>query len=493
MNSNARSIETTWRARILFILATIGAMVGSGSIWRFPRLVAMYGGAAFLIPYSIAVFTVAIPLLIAEGIIGRETRCGVVHGFAKYAGREYAWLGAWIMWVNTAIMFYYSVVCGWSLAYFIYGLSGVYGVYKPGMGIRLWSSFIGSVWQPILFTAVVWLLTWIVLVKGTRGIEHTVRVMVPSIFIILALVLIRAITMKGSEVGLEYMFRPEIHRLTNAEVWLQAYSQVLWSTGAGWGIFLTYCSYLRKDDDINLNAAIAALGVSSAAVLAGPAVITTVAVTAPLIGIDPLRVYAEGNVGLTFIWLTELFPLIPFGAFIGTLFFLALFFAAFTSQIAIAEVPIKVLTDFGISRRRAATYVCIAGMVLALPAAISIDWLNNQDWVWGVGLLLNTLMLSIVMVRTGLERNRHVANRGSDIVIGRWWNAMVGFVAPLSVAMVLTWWIVQSISWYPDWWNPLKVFSTGTALLQWSLAMSVIYVVVNRVLASRLSCEKPQR
>jgi len=475
-----------WGTRLGFIFAIIGAMVGSGNIWRFPRMMAMYGGGAFLIPYSIALFTVAIPLLISEGIIGRETGNSTILGFAKYAGKKYAWLGAWVAWVNIAIMFYYAVVNGWALAYFVKGLTGLYASYAPGKGLETWNAFIGG-WQPLFFTILVWLFTWYVMAVGVKRIEKVATFMVPSLILFLVVVIIRAVTMPGADVGLTYMFKFDTSKLSNAEAWLQAYSQVLWSTGAGWGIYLTYSSYLKKNDDINLNSHITGFGDTSAALLGGLAVITTVAVTAPLIGIDPFKVYAEGNVGLTFIWLTELFPKVPAGFAIGTLFYLALFFAAFTSQIAITDVFVKNVVDFGIPRKKAATYVAIIGLIAGIPAAIKIGWLDNQDWVWGDALLISAVVISFIMLKTGLEKNREIANRGSDIKIGKWWDIMIGYIAPLSIIVVLLWWIKQSINWYPEtWWKPTETFSTGTVIFQWIIAAIAIWIIVNKMLMPKI-------
>jgi len=215
-----------WGTRLGFIFAILGVMIGSGNIWRFPRMMAMYGGGAFLIPYSIALFTVAIPLLIAEGIIGRETGKSTILGFAKYAGKKYAWLGAWVAWVNIAIMFYYAVVNGWALAYFVKGLTGLYASHAPRKGLKTWNAFISG-WQPLLFTILVWIFTWYVMARGVRGIEKVATFMVPSLLVFLAIVAIRAILMPGSEVALNYMFKFDISKLSNAEAWLQAYSQVL--------------------------------------------------------------------------------------------------------------------------------------------------------------------------------------------------------------------------------------------------------------------------
>ncbi len=475
----SKDVGGSWSTRVGFIMAALGAMIGSGNIWRFPREVAMNGGGVFIIPYTIALVTVAVPLLIAEGIIGRETNNGPILGFAKFFGRKYSWLGGWLVWVNTAIMFYYAIVAGWALYYFVIGFTGTYAHYTPGMGQTIWNSMIHHVWKPLLFGFIVWVFTWLALVKGTRGIERVTQVMVPLLFVFLAIVAIRALTMPGAAAGLKYLYHGDVAKLYSSETWIQAYSQILWSTGAGWGIFLTYAAFLKKKDDVNLNSHITGWGNCSASQLAALAVIPTIAALAPLIGKSAMDIYQAGNTGMTFIWLTDLLAKLPGGVVIGPLFYLALFFAAFTSQIAIAEVPIKAVEDFGVSTKRAVTYVTIAGFIFGIPAAVSIKWLNNQDWVWGVGLLISATIIALLMLKKGLSKAREMANEGSDIKIGKWWDILLGYVTPVSIVAILIAWIWRSIKWYPHtWWKITETYSPGTTLAQWVVAAIVIYLVI---------------
>jgi NSS family neurotransmitter:Na+ symporter len=469
--------EQRWGTRLGFLLSAVGAMVGAGNIWRFPRLLAMYGGGVFLIPYTLALFIVAIPLLIAEGIIGRSTGKGTILGFVKYGGgNRYAWAGIWILWVNVAILSYYSVITGWGLAYVVKGFAGLYTSYAPGKGLEVWNTFIGG-WQPLFFTIVVWLFAWYVMAKGVRGIEKINTLMVPSLILLLVIISIMVVAMPGADIGLEYIFDFDVSKLSNPQVWVQAFSQVLWSTGAGWGIYTTYSSYLKRGDDIVLNSHITGFSDSSASLLASIAVVVTVAITAPVIGINPFKIYAEGNVGLTYIWLTELFPIAPAGFVLGIFFYLAFFFAAFCSLIGISAVLLRNIVDFGVPRKKAVTRMVVICLCCGIPAAISLNWLNNQDWVWSNALLISSIIFSLLMVKTGLSRNREEANRGSDLRIGRWWEIFVGYISPVTILAVLSWWIIDSIKQHPGtWWKVTDVYSVGTFVVQCLLAVLAIWI-----------------
>ena len=104
--------------------------------------------------------------------------------------------------------------------------------------------------------------------------------------------------------------------------------------------------------------------------------------------------------------------------------------------------------------------------------------------------LISAVVISFVMLKTGLERNREIANRGSDIGIGKWWDITIGYIAPLSIIVVLLWWIKQSIDWYPEtWWNPLETFSTGTVIFQWIIAAIAIWIIVNKMLMPKIEAK----
>jgi NSS family neurotransmitter:Na+ symporter len=181
----------------------------------------------------------------------------------------------------------------------------------------------------------------------------------------------------------------------------------------------------------------------------------------------------------------QLFARIPFGQAFMVLFFLALAFAAFTSLIAMIELATRVLLDAGVERSRAIKLVGTVGFALGLPSAVSLRVLHNQDWVWGVALMVSGLFFAIAVIVNGVERFRReqLNHEHSDIRVGKWWDVVVVVLVPLQAGILLVWWLWQARGWNPTGWlNPLGEDSVGTILLQWGLVL-VGLIAANRWLA----------
>jgi len=135
--------------------------------------------------------------------------------------------------------------------------------------------------------------------------------------------------------------------------------------------------------------------------------------------------------------------------------------------------------NFGISRQKAAIYAGIATFLFGIPSAVSINFLDNQDWVWGVGLLISGLLTAVAMMKYGVEKARSQINETSDLHIGGWWTFLIRII-PLMFVVIFGWWVMQSIEWYPDdWWHPFEVFSTGTMVFQWVILFIICYALNN--------------
>lgn len=183
-------------SRWALIIATIGIAVGTGNIWRFSRIVAQNGGGSFLIPWVIFLLIWSVPLIIAEFAIGKHTRMGPVGALAKTAGRKFGWMGAFIVFVSTAIMFYYSVVTGWCLRYFFSSISG--NLFEVGDYLKYWNNFADS-YEPVVFHFIAIAFVAYVVFKGvTKGIERVTKILVPSLLVILLILFVRAITLPNA-------------------------------------------------------------------------------------------------------------------------------------------------------------------------------------------------------------------------------------------------------------------------------------------------------
>jgi neurotransmitter:Na+ symporter, NSS family len=483
--------QETFSSRWGVIVAGLGMAVGTGNLWRFPRIAAQNGGAAFLIPWMIFLFIWSLPLLIAEFAMGRGTRRGVIGAFARLIGAKFAWMGGFVTLCTVMILFYYSVVTGWTLKYFLAALTGELQGVTPG---EYWETYTASIWQPIFFHVVSALVGGFIILQGVvKGIERANKILIPTLFGLLIVAVVRSVTLPGAERGLEFLFNPDLSALWHYRTWLEALSQSAWSTGAGWGLILTYGSYLRRNDDIVLNSATIGFGDHSASLLAGMAVLPPAfALLAPAQAMDAM---AAGNEGLMFIWIPQLFERIPAGGFFLTLFFLALFCAALSSLIAMIELATRVLMDLGLARTTAVTSVIGAVIVFGLPSAVSLEFFRNQDWVWGLGLMVSGLFIALAATKFGPDRFREemVNVPGNDLNVGWWYGWTLKYLVPAQFVVMFGWWVYQSVTAYdPEgWWNPLHTFSIGTCVVQWGIVLAIV-VGLNRRLAEASLKEQPE-
>jgi neurotransmitter:Na+ symporter, NSS family len=501
----------TFSTRWAMMLAMLGMAVGTGNIWRFPRIVAQNGGGEFLVPWIVFLFMWSIPLIMVEFGLGRKTRSGPVAAFLRVLGPKWAWMGAWIAFVATAIMFYYAVVTGWTLRYIWAALAGQVPGQEPG---TFWNHYTTSWWPLLTHGLSIVLGVWVV-ARGVTAIERVAKVMMPTLIVLVLVLAIRAVTLPGAGAGLHYLFHVDWRGLGNANLWVQALTQNAWDTGAGWGLVLCYAAYLRQREDTTLNAVMLPAANNMVSLLSGIMVLCTVfAVVPELVGnlaarpeslsaypqlADAVRagqpltadliqktIFGAGNEGLTFIWMPQLFARIPFGRLFMLLFFVALAFAAFTSLVSMIELATRVLLDAGLERAQAIRWVGVVGFLLGVPSALSLGVLHNQDWVWGVGLMLSGLFFAIAVIGSGVRkfREEQLNHPDSDLHLGRWWELLIAGIVPLEAVVLLVWWLVQG-SGPTGWLNPFGVDNAGTILFQWGLVL-VVLLALNRWLVARI-------
>lgn len=474
-----------FKTKLGFILAGLGMAVGAGNIWRFPRVVSQNGGGAFILVWAIFLFTWSLPLLIIEFGMGKRSKKGLIGAFKEFAGEKFAWMGTFVAFVSTAIMFYYAVVTGWFLRYFFFFL------FPRGEKLdteAIWSGFtsqtsLSHFWEtPYFFQFIALLMTALVVYFGiSRGIEKANRVLIPTLFFLLIIALIYVMFQPKFMAGLNYFFDFKWEQLKNYEVWLNALSQSAWSTGAGWGLLLTYAVYASKKEDPVVSPTVIGLGDNSVSLLAGLIIIPTVF---SLSGAGIEQVMKAENEGLAFIHLPRLFTQMPAGDILIIVFFVALFFASFTSLISMLELPVRILMDGGMKRKRAITLVASVGFLLGLPSALDVRVLKNQDWVWGLGLMVSGIFFIFAVWRYNVDRfRREVINAHSVIKLNRGFNLVVKYVIPLEFVVMLGWWFYQSIGWGKgnagEIINIFGQYSLGTTLFQWGVVL-VAFILFNK-------------
>lgn len=462
-------------SRLGLLLSILGIAIGTGNIWRFPRIVAQNGGGSFLIPWLIFLLSWSIPLLIVEFAMGKKTRKGPFASFNQLLGTGSGWMGGFVWIVATGIMFYYSVVCGWCFRYLAYSVTGTVAA-TSDLG-ALWNEFRNG-YGSVVFHAITVLCALTILRKGIlAGIERISRYLIPGLVFCLVVLAIRALTLPNAHLGLEYLFTPKLEDLGNARIWLNALAQNAWDTGAGWGLVIVYASYARREETVVANSAMTAIGNNLVSLIAG--VLTFCAVGS--LGSFADLTSGEGSTdsGLAFIMLPALFKALPGPAWLGSvfasIFFLGLSAAALTSLISMMKLNIKTYTDFGMPEKRALTLTAGLTFMGGLPSALFPTFFSNQDWVWGLGLIVSGLFFAFCVVRYGAKRfiDECINNNPGERKLGRIFTFLLTWVVPLEGITLLTWLFYDSIH-QTNWLNPFGSETIATCFLQWGVAAATL-------------------
>ncbi len=488
-------------SRLGMILSVLGIAVGTGNIWRFPRIAASNAGdegaGAFLLAWVTFLLVWSVPLIIAEYALGRKGRMGVIGSIAKVAGERFGWMGAFIAFVATAIMFYYSVVAGWCV-YYITQMTANPLPLSLEASTAIWDGFQAG-GLPIAFHALAMIVGAVVVVRGISSIEKANKFLIPALLAIVVISLIRTLTLPGSGDGIAFLFTPDWATLAQPRTWLEALTQNAWDTGAGWGLILTYGAYMHAKHGVVKNAFITGFGNNLVSIMAAVVIFGTVFATlgaqmdkAEVLAI--MQTSGPAATGLTFIWMPQLFAMMPFGEGLAILFFLGLAFAALSSLISMIELTTRILVDLGINRRSAVVSVCSIGFLLGVPSAVNLDFFGNQDFVWGIALMISGAFISFSVVKYGVSafRNESVDyGAEGDWRAGRMWEILIKWAVPVQAVALLTWWFFLSATVYaPDsWYNPLDPYSVMTVLVQWGIVLAA-FVLANKWLVSRTLAQR---
>jgi NSS family neurotransmitter:Na+ symporter len=495
-------VHQRFSTRIGFLLCAMGIAIGTGNIWRFSRIAAKCGGeegaGAFLFAWVIFLFLWSIPLIIAEYAIGRKTRSGVIGSFYKIAGEKFAWMGAFVAFVATAITFFYSVVIGWCIYYFVRMATGNLPQ-SVDSAMNIWNNYQHSPW-PLFCHAIVMCLGTIVIWKGVRSIERVNTILMPILFCIVIISLVRAVTLDGAGEGLAYLFRPQWSQLAEPKIWVEALTQNAWDTGAGWGLFITYAAYMKYEHGCVKNAFITGCGNNLISLLSAMTIFGTVFAVLhtqmdkqiPEV-MEIMRSSGPASTGLTFIWMPQLFSQMPLGAPLGVLFFIGLSLAGFTSLIAQLELPVRTVVDLGVKRSTAIGVVISLTWLLGIPSAIYTGFLANQDFVWGIALMLSGAFVAFILIRYGIVkiRTEQLMLLEGDWKANRLWDWTIQIFVPAGATILLIWLLYDSAK-VKQWYNPFESYSIMTCLMQWSIAL-IVFLLLNKKISGRLRRFTPDK
>lgn len=374
--------KTQWASKLGFIMATAGAAIGLGNLWKFPYLMGRNGGFPFLIAYLFFIVILGLPVMITEMSLGRKTRHDPVQAYgdidphARIVG-VFGVLAAFI------ILSYYSVIGGWIIKYIVsYGTTMAAPADFDG--------FISSS-EPVLWHLVFMAITTGVCYFGISGIEKASKLMMPLLFVLLLVIIGRSVTLPGAGKGLEFMFTPDFSKFSLNSV-SGALGQVFYSLSLCMGITITYGSYLGEKENIPRSCMSVAGLDTLIAVLAGVAIFPAVFA----FNLEP----GQGP-GLIFGTLPRVFSAIAGGGIFACLFFILVFFAAVTSAIALLEVSVSFAIDtMKLPRKKATLIIGTAIFLLGIPSALSFGALGqvqifNYSVFDFVGMLTDNILLPL--------------------------------------------------------------------------------------------------
>jgi NSS family neurotransmitter:Na+ symporter len=353
-----------WGSKFGFLMAAAGSAVGLGNVWRFPYITGKYGGAAFVFTYLIVVFVIGLSVMIAEMTIGRNAKLDAVGSFRKLGGSKWAIVGWMGFFCGFVIFSYYAVITGWTIAYIYKSFTGLMAQAAAGQAKEAFGSFVSDPVAVIGYTIVVMIITAGIVYKGvTNGIEKSCKILMPTLFLILVILVARAVTLPGAGKGIEFYMKPDFTKLTSEAI-LSAIGQGFYSLSLAMGIMVVYGSYISKEEYIPTAARSIVIIDTAVAVLAGFIIFPS----AFAFGIQP-----DAGPSLTFVTLPGVFTKMPAGALFSAAFFLLLFIAALTSCISLFEVTVAYGIDqLHLSRKKSTLFMVIAITLVGIPSALSL-------------------------------------------------------------------------------------------------------------------------
>lgn len=369
VNSNQRE---NWGSKIGFVLAAAGSAIGLGNIWKFPYVVGQNGGAAFIIIYIICVFAIGLPVIIAEILLGRTTQRNPVGAFKALSNSKFwPYVGAMGVFAGFLILSFYSVVAGWSVGYIYEALTGVFSTFDSPQSAGVhFNQLTSNLYWGIGMLALFMLMSMFFVYTGIqKGIEKGSKILMPLLFILLIIVMIRGLTLEGSGQGLAFLFKPDWSKVSPT-TFLLALGQAFFTLSLGMGAMLTYGSYISKNENLPKASLQIVLLDTMVAVISGIAIFTAVFATGQNAGEGP---------GLIFLTLPIVFTKMPGGYFVGIIFFILLTIAALTSAISLLEVVTAYFIDEKKWKRHKAVLVFgFLAFLIGIPSVLSFNLMQDS-------------------------------------------------------------------------------------------------------------------
>ena len=471
-----------WTSRTHFVMAAVGSAVGLGNIWRFPFVAYENGGGAFLIPYFVALLTAGIPLMMLEYGLGIKMQGAPPVAFSKVK-KGFEWLGWWSTLAAFVIITYYAIVMAWCWNYIYHSFTVAWGddagafffskVLQLSDGPGKLGGIPLGVFIGLLLT---WIAVYLIIYKGVGRVGKVVMATVPLPLILIAILVVRGLTLPGAAEGVNFYLNPDFSKLLEPKVWLAAYGQIFFSLSLAMGIMIVYASYMPKDSDVTNNAFITSFANCGTSFFAGFAVFSTLGYLAQCLGCNVSEVAGAGP-GLSFVTIPTAIAKLPFAAgFFGVIFFITLLTLAIDSLFSLVEADVTAVMDkWEITRGKATFGTCLVGFLIGLVFASrgGLYWLDIVDhWINNYGLAAIGLVEVIVIGYVfGTRPFREFLNSVSEVKVGVWWDIMIKVVTPVILGVTLV------ISLYEEFSKAYEGYPTWALIVGgWAVVIAIIII-----------------
>jgi neurotransmitter:Na+ symporter, NSS family len=452
------SIHGQWSSRLIFILAATGSAVGLGNIWKFPYITGMNGGGAFVLVYLLCIAVIGIPIIMAETMLGRRGRqdpINTMKALAKESGHTQKWavLGWMGVIAGFLILSYYSVIAGWALAYVPRVASGMF-TNQEAAGIKsIFTDLISDPEKLIAWHSLFMFMTMMIVARGVKnGLEKAVRYLMPLLMILLLILLFYSYQSGAFAQGVNFLFNTDFSKLSSEGV-LSAMGHAFFTLSLGMGAIMVYGSYLPSHTSIAVSAMWIAIMDTLVALVAGLVIF-------PIVFANSLEPAA--GPGLIFQTLPLAFGHMPYGSFFGSLFFILLVFAAWTSSISLIEpAVIWSMEKFEIGRTYAAVLLGMLVWATGLLSLFSFNLLADVTFSYSIisdygefvilkaatffdvmDYLTSNIMLPLgglfIAIYAGWLMNESASKEEFDMGKNKYimWRFLVRYIAPISVIIV---------------------------------------------------------
>lgn len=446
ITSEQQSMHGQWSSRWTFIMAATGAAVGLGNIWKFPYLTGVHGGSAFVLVYMLCVAALGIPMMMAEVMLGRRGRQTPINSMRALAEENKASQG-WqlIGWSGTLagmlILSYYSVIGGWTIGYIIHSASGSFSGLNGAGASTLFGDFVGNPLVQVVWHTVFMIITMYIVAQGVQsGLEKAVTFLMPALFVLLLVLVGYAMTTGYFMKGLTFLFTPDFSQFSGTSM-LTAMGQAFFSLSLGMGTIMIYGSYVPKGTSIASTSVAIAISDTMVALIAGMAIFPIVFANALEPGAGPSLIFETIPVA---------FGNMAGGTLFGTLFFILLLVAAWTSSISLIEPAVTMMIEkYNMTRKQAAFWTGLATWLLGFGTAFSFNiWADvkifGMTFFDQLDFLTSNLMLPLggicIAIFAGwlMTKEKSQAELDMKSEVGySIWQVLIRFIAPIAVSIVL--------------------------------------------------------